>query len=642
MRSRSSLSRRIIWLTLPSLLWAVLLASNTIPQLRGGFGWRWAHDTELDLGRIAPFILAVAVYVPVALQLRRRSMVYLLAWAIAGSIGLSIAAVHVRGDVAFRLFTVTVGGMPSGWHTAAARISNLPGTLRQWHQFMEASGSFSSHITTSPPGMVIIYWAANSLLARFPAWASALAGPLRLMQCHNMALMEQTDAQLASAWLGMLIPVWSGLTVLPLFRLGRDVFGQEAAQWSVVWWPLVPSVLLFAPLPNTLHPFLSLMMVILLFEGLRRSRPSRVLAAGVLMSALTFTTFTFMPLLLLAGFLTLGMFWLRRSRARLPWHWPLQMGMWFGLGLSATWLILYALTGEGFWDVWQAAIRTHQALGRPYWPWLVLNLNDFAMFAGWPLALLAGIGLWRVVRQLFSRKVLGESDIMILAAALTLAVVDLSGTLRGESGRLLLFLSPWVVLAAAAALDGDRGLGSALTVVQAILLVVMVTCLHVLHTGLGEAPSSPPYMAEPVAEAQVLSCGALFGDVARLKAFSGRIEARYDDQGRERSVLVLWLNWEPLKPMSVPYYLVFLPVAPDGEVAASATLLQPFSDRYPTTCWKPCDGELRDQFEVPLFKTQTGDWWISFSLIDAKTVQSLGVVAPDGSRDQQIGLGPFH
>lgn len=641
MRMRPFLSRRFVWITLLSLIWVMLLAFNTFPQMRGDYGWRWPYELVLDLRRIAPFILAVIVYVPVALWLRRRSGVGLLVWAIVSSVGLALAAVYVRGDVIYRLFTVTAAGQPGGWHMAAARIDNLVETLRQWPQFMVASGSFSTHMTISPPGMVVLYYAANAILARFPALASALAHGLRLTQCQNIALMGETDVQLASAWLGMLMPLWSSLTILPLYHLGRRVFGQEPARWSVVWWPLIPSFLAFAPLPNTFYPLPSLVMIIMLLEGLRRNRPAWVVAAGLLMSVLTFMTFTFAPLLLLAGFLTLGIFWTRRAAARLPWHWPVQMGLWFGLGLPVAWLARYAVTGQGFWDIWQASSHAHLALDRPYWPWLILHLYDFFMFTGWPLTLLAGGGVWWVLRKLFSRKELGEPDIMILAAGLSLIVLDLSGTLRGESGRILLFLSPWLLLTAASALDRDWRLGSALTVVQAAVLIVMVICLRVLDSGFVPAPSAPPYTAGQAANVQVLPSGAAFGDVVRLKAFSGRIETRHDAQGREQPVLILWLNWEPLRPMDIPYYLAFLPVAPDGQVAKSATLYQPFGGAYPTTCWKPSDGELHDQFEVPLFRTQAGDWWVSFALINAKTVQNLGVIAPNGSHDVQLGLGPF-
>ena len=68
---RAYLSRRAVWIALLSLIWAVLLAFNVIPPLRGHYGWRWPYGPVLDLSRITPFVVGVMIYVPVALRLLR-------------------------------------------------------------------------------------------------------------------------------------------------------------------------------------------------------------------------------------------------------------------------------------------------------------------------------------------------------------------------------------------------------------------------------------------------------------------------------------------------------------------------------------------------------------------------------------------
>lgn len=645
MRLPALLARRTVWITALSLAWLAALALDLVPEIRGGSGWRWPFEPVLDASRIAPFILGVLLYVPVALALQRRPTARgLLLWALAGGIGLSLAAVHVRGDVPFRLFTVTLSGGPGGWHLAATRIQDFIATLRNWPQFMADSVSFSSHMGISPPGMVTIYYGLDEALARVPGVATALARPLRAMQCQSLPFMEETNAQLASAWLGMLMPLWGSLTVFPLYRLGRSVFGEEPARWSVLWWPLIPSFLIFAPLPNTLYPLPAILMILMLFIGLRRDQPGWVFAAGLLMSCMTFVTFTFSPLLLLAGFLALGMYWRKRGSApaeRLPWTWPIRMGLWYGLGLVVVWAVVYLASGLTVWDVLREATRAHLDLHRRYLPWLILHINDFFMFTGWPLTLLAGTGVALVVRRLARKQAPGESDVMVVAAVLALIVLDLSGTLRGESGRILLFLSPWLLLAAGAALGGDRRLARALTVVQALTAIVMIVCLRVLDAGLEHPPAAPPPPAVArAADAQVIPSGAVFGDVVRLQSFSGRIEMRADAEGGSQPVLLLWLDWEPLAQADIPYYLAILPVAPGGESAPEAAVLQPFRQQYPATCWMPGAGVLQDQVEVPLFAAEDGDWWVSLRLVDARTGEALDVVNPDGSRDAQAGLGP--
>ena len=330
-RQRSLLSSPVVWAVFLSLLWAIIFALDLIPYLRGGTDWAWNYKPELSRYRLAPLILGVVVYVPIALWLRRqRSRTGLLIWAIFGGLALSLAAVHVRGDVLYRLYTITVSGRAAGWHMAAARIQNLSGTLSDWPQFMRNRCRFPHTLTTRPPELWSLYYSASLLLDQLPTVAAYLAQPLRWLLCQY--LTGYTNGQYASAWLGMLMPLWGSLTVLPLYSLGRRVYGLEAAAWSVVWWPLVPSFLMFDPLPNTVYALPSILVIGLLWEGLSGNRPVQIVAAGVLMSILTFLTFTFAPLLLFAGLLTLGVYWMRTRRPSGPrprWYWPFQMGLWF-------------------------------------------------------------------------------------------------------------------------------------------------------------------------------------------------------------------------------------------------------------------------------------------------------------------------
>ena len=123
------------------------------------------------------------------------------------------------------------------------------------------------------------------------------------------------------------------------------------------------------------------------------------------------------------------------------------MGLAFGIGLSSVWLAFYAAGGSGFWSIWQTAEQAHVALDRPYGPWLALHLNDFFMFSGWTFALLAIVAAWRALRKASAPpRGRQQADVMILAFALTLILLDLSGTLRGEVGTHPALFDPVVAL----------------------------------------------------------------------------------------------------------------------------------------------------------------------------------------------------
>ena len=170
------------------------------------------------------------------------------------------------------------------------------------------------------------------------------------------------------------------------------------------------------------------------------------------------------------------------------------------------------------------------------------------MFIGWPLTLLAAVAGWTALRNITSKKPPTESDIMILAAGLTLIVLDLFGTPRGETGRILLFLSPWVLFAAGHALTSTPRGGGGFTAMQGIVALVMIICLQVLAPEFrGRAAPVPPVVNYPSSqEVEYFRSGAKFGDVIRLKSYAGRLDAAADSQAQELSTLTIWLAWQDL------------------------------------------------------------------------------------------------
>ena len=115
-----------ILITLASLIWAAVLALDLLPILRGAYDWEWSYRPMLVKQRMAPLLVGVLCYVLVALWLNRlRRTGALLIWSFLAGIGLTLAAVHLRGDVLYRLYSLTVSGRASGWHMAATRMPDV-------------------------------------------------------------------------------------------------------------------------------------------------------------------------------------------------------------------------------------------------------------------------------------------------------------------------------------------------------------------------------------------------------------------------------------------------------------------------------------------------------------------------------------
>ena len=646
------ISRRTLGVVVLSLIWALALALNVWPVLRGDYGWRWPFAPIDDLKRLLPLLVVSIVYLLGVKLLFRRRIGFLLVWTMIGTMGMTIAALAVRYDPWFQLYTVTLSPNTGGWHYTAAHLNDLNAALHDWPKVMRDFTRVSSHMGISPPGMVVSYSVVNQVLEQLPALANALGRPLRAAVCQNFTVLNYSNAEFASVWFGMLMPVWGALVVLPLYGLGKQLFGGLTARWAVILWPLIPGLLMFAPLPNVFYPLPAVIVIWLLVTGLQRDKPSLILLAGVLTSCLTFMNFTFLPLLLMVGALLIGLPLLRTEATKkrnvwrhLPWRYSLKMGVWYGVGLAVIWIIAYFVTGTSLVSILQAALTAHLVLDRPYLPWLVLHPNDFFMFTGWPISLMALMGIGLIVVKLWKKKPLVEADIFLLALAVALLLLNFSGTMRGESGRILLFMAPFWLLAVGSVIGseasaGQRWSGPGVVAAQVVVLITLVGLLRVVDGSFTASPA-PPQLASASSDA-ALPANAVFGNILHLAAFAGHGETSQEPTTPPSAKLVLWLEWTSSGQVDVPYYLSFIPVSPAGNGALRATLIQPFDQSYPTTCWSPQSSPLHERVEIPVDEAVAGDWWVSLSLVNGETGEKLNVLHPDGSRDDQVGLGPFH
>jgi hypothetical protein len=309
----------------------------------------------------------------------------------------------------------------------------------------------------------------------------------------------------------------------------------------------------------------------------------------------------------------------------------LGVGLAYASGLVVM-LALEVLLGADPLRIFRTSMAFHLGhIDRPYWPWLILHTWDLGLFFGAPLLGLAILSL------------AGRPDDGLrqtaFAVALTLLAQVVSGTGRGETGRIWLFFMPLLLPGAALVLRelSFRARMAAL-VAQVFWLLVCVMVLRTVGTGLGPPPrwsevawAQPPTMT-PVPEARFGPSLTLMGYHAEQSAAAERI--------------VLYLQWRVEGQIAAPYYFSGLLVSPRGP-QGEAVDWQPLAMRYPTTCWHLADdpGRIVDRVELPLEPGQSGgDWWISLSafvLPPGGGPERLPVRAVNGEASDQIGLGPI-
>jgi hypothetical protein len=196
------------------------------------------------------------------------------------------------------------------------------------------------------------------------------------------------------------------------------------------------------------------------------------------------------------------------------------------------------------------------------------------MFTGWCFSILAGLGLWKSITQYQISRKLNPSTILSFSVVITLLIMDVSGTTQGESGRIWLFLSPFLLLMASdylVKISANKAQPKiAVTICQGMLILIMISFLPVIRSGLSKPPPIP--QSTILAASEMVPSGVTFGDILELESFSGHVEIQENEV-----TLQLWLNWVSNGQLEIPYYLSFIPVKPSGGTL-KAILQQPFNN----------------------------------------------------------------
>lgn len=632
---KRSLAVALIWAV--TLITATVISFDLVPWLRGDAPWipadgRWIWPHEAPhWGWLLPAGAGLAIYVAGAIALLRaarasgRYPVGLILWAFGGLALLTLLLLYLEDSPLFLLLArMTTQGR---YHAAANEIANIGGTLRHWPAFtadlLRASGQ-PNGVILSPPGLTALYYSATQGFDQIPPVSGALAGVTRQMQCQNLAMAAWRDTQWASAWLQMLMPFWSALSVAPLYRLGTLLFDRQRARWAVAVWALVPGMIFFQPRFNVFYPLIALVMLVFLWRGLSGGRRTWIALAGFVLSVGLMLNLSLVPLGLLAGLVVIGEHWRVQNSLKVIAR---DLAL-FGAGTASVWLLYWLLSGLSPLDIFDAGMSQHYELNRPYLPWLIQHPLDMALFAGLPLM---GFAAWRALRLRYVwHAPATRSDVLIGATVITLVIVVLSGTGRGETGRVWLFFAPvWALMAVDIVVTRPFRERVAFLALQAVYLLAVVAVLR----GADHANFTKPVRVADAATGPTYPVLARFERDGDALTFIGLdVEAQPD-------TVDLTLYWRADAPITDAYVLTLVSIAPDGAALPSYEW-NPHDWDFPPTCWTPGQTFV-DMVRVRLGDAaQPGDWLFSLSVLDAFTKEPMQVTMPDGTATVQVGIGP--
>lgn len=485
---RPPASRR--WLALAaalSVLALVAIRYDLAPWLRGPAPyppeWQWRYRPHalakalplLPIGAGLVALLAASGSAVAARRPRRAAAAVLAAGTLLGlAFPLALLSTEDGGAVAF-LVSRTSSPAYLSYH-AVARSPVAADTGAFLRQYPDLLPGLPEHAATHPPGPVLLFKALIAGLERAHRIETILrvrvdrACALDGSRC-SAAVAAQSPVERSAALAGALVA--HGLAVLALWPLAWLAFAQNrdplAAARVAVLWPFVPGAALFIP---ELDPMLALPVVGALAAtrlglcGARRwTRLLGAVVAGACVAAamlLSYGALLLLPLGLVMIVASLPRYALTRTRlltalagGALALTAVMALPMWHGYDPLRSALVAI--------QIHRSALTAH----RSYPLWLLFGPLDFALFLGVPLTVGLGAHALRAARARSTT----PPDRFTLAFVGALAVLILSGFVRGEVGRILVPWMPLALLGGLLRLDDEPGPDAFTASVTAALLV---------------------------------------------------------------------------------------------------------------------------------------------------------------------------
>lgn len=466
-----------------TLAGALVVLTDALPWLRGPGpwppSWRWLH---VPIGLAAPGRLLIhglllllygglIVWATRPHRPRRARWVlstatlFLIVWQLAGS---WVRDPNVLDTLIFRTYAPSL----NGYFLAPAQVDDIGVMLRNYVAAMPTF--YSDKPQTHPPGLVLYYTLFQEIFVRLPGLTGWFAPIARTWANAGRDWVQLSDALITSAFVTTGIQtLLIGATPPALYaflgqlRSPQDALGIErsrtTALWAALLVPLLPALTLFYLQWDTLYPALGFAAWFFALRG--QNRLSRIdvegwgqwldwLWAGLLLSTLTWMSFGTLVFGLMVGLHVLWRevmaFVENRNRFDILLFLPTVSGLALtGFGVAVPWLLAYGLWGMNFFELLRAGLDAHYAIvtaNRDYGIWVWMNVVDFVLWTG-PAPILLGIAGsgWLL---LAGRRQPAWRDWTGLAAILWLVFVllDLSGTTRGEIGRLWIFLMPFPLI----------------------------------------------------------------------------------------------------------------------------------------------------------------------------------------------------
>ncbi|NKQ35538.1 MAG: hypothetical protein HF973_07980 [Chloroflexi bacterium] len=608
-------------LTAVTLLLVGLIWTDWLPWLRGPAPetaeWYWPHTIRPAARWLIPTLAALLMWEIAAWWLKvghgRHAKWGLLA-LIGGSFLLQIGLMgadnaNIRDEMINRVYS----NQASGFFQPAVELPPLPEALPQYPQLMP--GFSSEHARTHPPGLLIANRLTVEGLRRAPALAEWLAPPSRAARCIDLWLLDRDTAVAATLTVWAILPLLAAaLTVLPAYALSKEMLPDTAVPLAVVLTAAIPALLLFAPKAVQFYAPLGLLIFLAFYLGLKRWSWGWFFLAGLLYSLATFLN---LGNTALAGLLAVfALLFLWSGGWPTGWRKLLGSGLVFALGAAVFWLAYWLLWNVPVWEIYRVGLNQHYelvTLKRNYSWWIISNPVDLLIFAGLPLMIGFAGNTLLAIQKIVKKSPISNLQSLTFSLIILIFILDLSGSARGEVGRLWLFFMPLLALPAAQFLKKrqPRYWQSVLIIgLQLLITLSLALAWQPVRavTVNGVRPSPPTTVPDT---AVTITFTENRPNAAQI-ALTGYTLTRSDQ------VLDFTLFWQADKGAARPYTVYTQLLNEQNEIIAQQDNW-PVNGQWPPTCWRS-DETIADSYRLP---RSPGQYRLVVGLYDAATGERL-------------------
>ncbi|MBI5051845.1 MAG: glycosyltransferase family 39 protein [Chloroflexi bacterium] len=291
--------------------------------------------------------------------------------------------------------------------------------------------------------------------------------------------LTATPDIIAGAAASLAIPFLSSLSLIPLYHLARALWDDRAARLTILLYAFIPALTVFMPVFDDAFTLITSLTLYFTVNGIKNQNRSQLFLAGLIGGAGLFASFGLLPLLLISN-----LYLLFSSRAIKSFIYDSAT---LAIGGVTVWSLAWITFGLNPFIIYSNSMSEHAILTttRSYWAWLIYNPYDILLFAGIPISILFLGSVIRCCRQLFVERSPSSADHLLIAFVITFSLILISGNLRGETARVLLYVQPLIILFAAYNLTLHSSritffsyLILALTLLQTILFQTTLSVYH--------------------------------------------------------------------------------------------------------------------------------------------------------------------